>query len=333
MTTPNIQVDLKDFHWMLEMIQTIDVGLIVLDKQYNIQTWNTFMEAHSGLRPDQAQGKNIFTLFPALPETWLRNKVDTVFMLNNRSFTTWEQRPHVFKFRNYRPITGMAEYMYQNMTIIPLRSLTGDISHVSLILYDVTDVAINKMQLEKANTELSQVSRTDGLTQLNNRRYWEERAEQEYNRNLRTKQPCSMVMFDIDHFKRVNDTYGHLAGDQVIRQTAAILKETMRNTDIAGRYGGEEFVVILIDTSQENALVFCERLRKHIEESVVQWENEAIKFTISLGVCELHEQFSNYQVWLEKADNALYKSKEGGRNRTTKAQLVTPPNPSTESGN
>lgn len=319
-----IQVDLNDFHWMIEMIQTIDVGLVVLDQKYNIQTWNTFMEAHSGLRPDQTQGKNIFTMFPDLPETWLRNKVDAVFMLNNRAFTTWEQRPHVFKFRNYRPITGMADYMYQNITIIPLKSLNGEITHVSLIIYDVTDVAINKMQLEKANTELSQVSRTDGLTQLNNRRYWEERAQEEYNRNIRTKHPCSMVMFDIDHFKRINDNYGHLAGDQVIRQTAKLLKDTMRNTDIAGRYGGEEFVVILIDTTQENAVTFCERLRQLIEQSAVKWENETIRYTISLGVSELNTSFANHQQWLEHADHALYHSKENGRNQTTMAKKPEP---------
>ncbi|MFM2482743.1 diguanylate cyclase [Celerinatantimonas sp. YJH-8] len=312
-----IQVDLNDFHWMLEMIQNIDVGLVVLDKQYRIQTWNTFMEAHSNLRPDQTQGKNIFELFPMLPETWLRNKVDSVFMLNNRSFTTWEQRPQVFKFRNYRPITGMVEYMYQNMTIIPLKSLTGEVTHVSLIIYDVTDVAVNKLQLERANKQLSEISRTDGLTQLNNRRYWEERAEQEYNRNIRTKHPCSMVMFDIDHFKRINDNYGHLAGDDVIRQTAATLKSTMRNTDISGRYGGEEFVVILVDTAPENAFVFCERLRKNIESLNIKWESETIKYTISLGVCELYDCFPNYQSWLEQADQALYQSKETGRNKTT----------------
>ncbi|CAG9001623.1 MAG: hypothetical protein CENE_03646 [Candidatus Celerinatantimonas neptuna] len=318
-----IQVDLNDFHWMLEMIQTIDVGLVVLNKQYNIQTWNTFMEAHSGLRPDQTQGKNIFELFPTLPQTWLRNKVDAVFMLNNRSFTTWEQRPYVFKFRNYRPITGMIEFMYQNMTIIPLKSLTGEVTHVSLIIYDVTDVATNKMQLEKVNTQLAQVSRTDGLTQLNNRRYWEERAEEEYNRNVRTHQPCSMVMFDIDHFKRINDNYGHLAGDEVIRQTAATLKKTMRNTDISGRYGGEEFVVILVDTPEEKAFTFSERLRHNIENLTVKWEKESINFTVSLGLCELSNEFSNYQTWLEQADKALYQSKENGRNKTTCAHKQT----------
>lgn len=317
-----IQVDLNDFHWMIEMIQMIDVGLVVLDQKYNIQTWNTFMEAHSGLRPDQTQGKNIFKLFPDLPETWLRNKVDTVFMLNNRAFTTWEQRPHVFKFKNYRPITGMADYMYQNITIIPLKSLTGEITHVSLIIYDVTDVAINKLQLENANTELSRVSRIDGLTQLNNRRYWEERAQEEYNRNIRSQNPCSMVMFDIDHFKRINDTYGHLAGDDVIRQTARLLKETMRNTDIAGRYGGEEFVVILVDTTQENAFIFCERLRQLIADLIVPWEGEEIRYTISLGISEIMPKDPNFQHWLERADQALYQSKETGRNRTSMAPLL-----------
>lgn len=311
------QTDMNDFHWMFEMIQTLDVGLVVLDKEFEVRTWNTFMEAHSGLRPEQAMTRNLFELVQGLPEQWLRSKVNSVFMLNNRAFTTWEQRPYVFPFRNYRPVTGTVDFMYQNTTIIPLTSLTGEVAHVCLIIYDVTDVAVNKLQLEGANQQLSLVSRTDGLTKLYNRGYWEERAEQEFLRNTRSMNPSTMVMFDIDFFKKINDGYGHPAGDEVIRQTAATLTRIMRKTDIAGRYGGEEFGVILIDTNKEQALNFCERLRKTIEELIITWDDQEIKYTISLGFAELSKSHQTYKDWLESSDKALYESKHNGRNQTS----------------
>ncbi len=300
----------------MDMLQTIDVGLVVLDKNFQVKVWNGFMENHSGLGPLQVKDKNIFDLFEELPEAWLRHKSNSVFMLKSRSFMTWEQRPYLFKFKNYRPITGTEEFMYQNITISPLMSADGIVNHIAIIIYDVTDIASNRKALESANAELEQLSRTDRLTQLNNRGYWEECLTLEFARYKRYKSTCSVVMFDIDHFKRVNDTYGHQAGDEVIKLVSAVLRENLRKTDIAGRYGGEEFGVILGNTDAEAALVFCERMRKQIEALEVVHEDQTIKFTISLGISQADESLTDYKTWLEQADQALYASKEGGRNQT-----------------
>jgi diguanylate cyclase (GGDEF)-like protein len=125
------------------------------------------------------------------------------------------------------------------------------------------------------------------------------------------------MMFDIDHFKNVNDTYGHQAGDEVIRQTAATLLRTIRKTDIAGRYGGEEFSVILLDTAAKDANTLAERLRKRIEQLEVRHEDMQIKFTISLGIAEMEPSVDEYEQLVACADQALYQSKEAGRNRVT----------------
>jgi len=103
----------------MEMLHTIDVGLVVLDRQYKIQIWNGFMENHSGLLPREVKDKELFSLFDEIPQDWFKRKAESVFMLKNKAFTIWEQRPYLFKFQNYRPITGSAEYMYQNTTFIP----------------------------------------------------------------------------------------------------------------------------------------------------------------------------------------------------------------------
>lgn len=310
------QIDIQEFHWLIGIIQNIDVGLVVLDRTYKVQVWNSFMENHSGIHPSDAMHHNIFSLFKDLPKEWFARKVESVFMLNTRSFTVWEQRPYLFKFRNYLPITGIAEFMYQNITMIPLVSSNNKVTHVGIMVYDVTDIAINKHQLQEANNTLETLSRTDRLTQLYNRGFWEESLIQEFQRNQRTHEPCSLVMFDIDHFKNVNDTYGHQAGDEVIRQTSALLRECKRTTDIAGRYGGEEFAVLLVGTTAENALVFTERLRKKIEGLTVSYDGTDIRFTISLGIAELNKTTPDHNAWIEQSDTALYAAKHGGRNQT-----------------
>ncbi len=312
------QTNMSEIHWLMDMFQTVDVGLLVLDRKYNVQVFNGFMENHSGYTPSKVKGKLIYDLFPELDEEWFRHKAEPVFLLKNRAFTIWEQRNYIFKFNNYRPITSSAKFMYQNATFIPLSDTTGNTEHICVIVYDVTDVAINRLELQSANNELERLSRTDRLTDLNNRGYWEECLLGEFNRLQRTStHTTSMLMFDIDHFKRVNDGYGHAAGDLAIQHCADILKANLRDTDIAGRYGGEEYAVILVDTPAKQALIFAERIRKALESSFVKYEDIVIKFTVSLGIAEFTLSFDNHVKWIAAADSALYASKENGRNRTS----------------
>ena len=308
---------LKDVHWQMDVLQNIDVGLVVMDQEYTIQVWNSFMQNHSSKAPEDVLGKSLFEVFPELPEQWFRHKAQAVFILHNATFTTWEQRPYLFRFPHYRPITGTAEYMYQNSTIIPLADTRGVVDHICLIIYDVTDTAVNKMAQQAANKQLQSLSRTDHLTGLYNRGYWELRLIQEFKRFDRYEQPSSLIMLDIDHFKKINDTYGHTVGDEVIRSVSRAIKEHMRDLDIAGRYGGEEFGIILTNTNGDGACVFAERLRHAVERLSIFVEGHEIKFTISLGIAELDDQIHDHRSWIEKADHALYRSKATGRNCCT----------------
>jgi len=310
------QDQFQDFHWMIEMLQTIDVGVVVLNTDYQVKSWNGFMENHSGIDAKDAIDRVIFTLFKDMDEFWLRHKADTVFKLKNHAFSIWEQHPYIFKFKNNRPITGVADFMYQNCTFIPIKSLTGDVDKIAILVYDVTDTAVNKLEAQRISEQLKQLSRTDVLTQMYNRGYWEETLVREFQRYTRTNNVATLVMLDIDHFKNVNDTYGHQAGDAALKMVASVLTKTLRETDIAGRYGGEEFSVILVDTNAENALIFCERLRKAIESCEIFYDGIQIKLTISLGVYEIHSKLATHNEWIEGADNALYVCKENGRNQT-----------------
>jgi diguanylate cyclase (GGDEF)-like protein len=313
----NTTLDFKEFHWMMDMLQTIDVGLVVLTRDYKVEIWNSFMENHSGIDPGDAKGEVLFDLFDEVPRDWFCHKIDSVFLLGSRSFTTWEQRPYVFRFKNYRPITGTAEFMYQNLTMIPLESINGQVDHVCILVYDVTDAATSKDALEAANKKLEILSQTDRLTGLFNRGHWEDCLEKEYKRCTRSKNTSSLIMFDIDHFKKVNDTYGHQAGDEVIRVTSQALRDTLRETDIAGRYGGEEFGVLLVDTNAQDAFTFAERLREKIAAITVRYESLEIRYTISIGVAEISSDLNAHTEWLEHSDVALYHCKRNGRNCST----------------
>lgn len=310
-------VNLDEFHWLLEIVQSMDVGIIVIDRDYRVEVWNGFIEHHSGHKPSEVTGQSLFELFPEIDRDWFVRKVESVALLGIPAFTIWEQRPYLLRFNGYQPITGREPYMYQNTTFLPLTDSHGVVAHIALIIYDVTRVAVNSQQLRQANGELQRLSRTDRLTGLLNRGYWEECLAIEFSRFQRYQHPVTLIIFDIDHFKRINDTHGHQAGDAVIRQVAEITRQQVRGTDVCGRYGGEEFVVLLPDTPADGALLLAERLRKNVEQCVVEHGGVEIRFTISLGVAALTLDCGSHAALIEQADSALYRSKEGGRNRCT----------------
>jgi diguanylate cyclase (GGDEF)-like protein len=126
-----------------------------------------------------------------------------------------------------------------------------------------------------------------------------------------------LIMLDIDHFKRVNDSHGHQAGDEVIRMVARSVAETKRLTDVAARYGGEEFAVLLLDTDRTGGRRFAERLRGDIEARSVQHCGREIRCTVSLGLAEFDAGLQDSDAWVARADTALYRAKAEGRNRAT----------------
>jgi diguanylate cyclase (GGDEF)-like protein len=163
--------------------------------------------------------------------------------------------------------------------------------------------------------KLRELAMQDELTGLYNRRHFLELAESEIARVRRTGAPLSVAILDIDHFKRVNDYFGHAAGDRVLRDLAGSLRETLRGSDVPARFGGEEFVVLLTDTMLEGAVAVTERLRERVGRSEVQLGHGRVaRVTVSAGVAEL-AQGERLEGLLERADEALYRAKAEGRDR------------------
>lgn len=167
--------------------------------------------------------------------------------------------------------------------------------------------------------ELYRLSTLDALTQLYNRRYFQEALDREVASARRYGRPISLVVFDVDHFKRCNDSFGHPAGDAVLREVARKLRERIRAADVASRTGGEEFSVILPDVEAQGAGRFAESLRQAIADTVVQHEHHRIQVTISLGVAQLGALPENSADLVRQADRRLYLAKNSGRNRVVLA--------------
>jgi diguanylate cyclase (GGDEF)-like protein len=178
-------------------------------------------------------------------------------------------------------------------------------------------------ELKQSNGLLKQLSNTDPLTLLYNRRYLMETLDREILRSVRKRAQLSIVMIDIDHFKKINDTYGHQNGDQVLVAVADTFRTSLRVYDIPARYGGEEFVLSLPDTPHEDAVMVAERLRKTIETLEFSGELTGLKTTVSMGVATYPDNATNSAPELIKAaDEALYRAKNAGRNRVISAMLL-----------
>ena len=276
--------------------------------------WNRFMEINSGRSAETVVGQNLFESFPDLPRNVVENKIKSVFILKNFAFSGWEQRPYLFKFRHNRPVTGGVEYMYQDCTFMPLKSENGEVDHICVTVVDTTDVAIYKRMHKEAHDSLAEASHRDGLTGIYNRRFLEESIAREFNRAHRYGGAISLIMIDIDHFKLINDTHGHLCGDEVLRTTAKRLEALVRQTDTLGRYGGEEFGVLLPETTSNGARTFAERVRSSIADSAIPHGEAAIQATISIGIAQYHDKMTRYEDLIQDADAAMYEAKNAGRN-------------------
>jgi len=300
-----------------DIVDRISVGVFVVNKQNELVLWNGYMENYSQTKADQVVGKNIFEAFPDLPKNWLEQKIHNVFVIKNFSFTSWEHRPYLFKFLHNRPITGGIDYMRQNCTFLPMKGDTGEIEYVCITLFDVTDTSIYESMLKSAVRSLAEASNRDGLTNVYNRRFLETTMSKEFSRLKRYGGTLSFIIIDLDHFKAVNDTYGHLAGDEILKVASKRIAEGLRTADTLSRYGGEEFAVMLPETPIDGAAILAQRLCDNLAVSPVDFGENSITVSASLGVAEFDPNMDSHEEIISFADEMLYKSKENGRNQVT----------------
>lgn len=314
--------DMIELHWLFDMLQHIDVGLVVLNDRYEVKLWNSFMENHSGVSSSIAKERSLFDVFPDISCEWLQRKLDNVIALHTPIFVSWEQRPHLFPFNSYRPITGIADKMYQNVALRPITNADGTIKYVCMVVYDVTDVAVNKESLSSANRKLDYLSKMDPLTRLHNRGCLDKELMNAFDLVKNSIETHTLVMADIDHFKKINDEYGHPVGDTVIKTVAKLLSTNTRKADFVSRYGGEEFAILLPNTDENGALFFCEAIRKKVAETKIKTPNGHVSITMSFGLSQTRQSDKAASDWLCRADKALYAAKKNGRNCCVQAKIT-----------
>ncbi|HSP17062.1 MAG TPA: GGDEF domain-containing protein [Thermoanaerobaculia bacterium] len=205
-----------------------------------------------------------------------------------------------------------------------LRSLSEpDRNVMQAVLRDleqrIADLSKENIELLVQNRVLAEVSARDSLTGLYNRWYVLEKIESEINRSLRHGSPMSLLMLDLDHFKNVNDTYGHVAGDHVLQVVARLLKESCRVYDVPGRYGGEEFCLLLPETTLKSTPMVAERIRHRLETTEMEVTGASVVVTASIGIAGIDNETADPVLspgmLIDRADRALYVAKNQGRNR------------------
>ncbi|WP_419785980.1 PAS domain S-box protein [Pseudodesulfovibrio sp.] len=274
-------------------------AIVMIDNLNRVSFWNHAASKLFGYSEEEALGKDVHDLIS--PSTRKKGEASSLppLSLLERPAVTGE----------IREVEGVDKEGHS----IPLElSVAGfrlnDRRYAVATIRDITERKATEAKLRELAT-------TDALTGLDNRRWFMEQAMAEFSRSRRYNRALAMLMLDIDHFKNVNDTHGHDVGDQVLSSLAGIVVGALREADILGRLGGEEFGVLLPETSREAALDVAERVRKAVESTIMRTSAGEIRITISIGVAVMNEKTTSVETLLKDADVALYQAKENGRNR------------------
>lgn len=283
-------------NFLAEIIENIPAATYVKNREGEYLLVNRQHEVVTGLTRDQLLGKTDAEIFPSEAAAAYR-QLDLDVMAGNRTIEAEEKLTDARGERHFLSIK------------FPTRDAAGTVTGICGISPEITE-------LKKTQHELERLSQYDDLTGLYNRRHFMSLAHQEFGRSRRYGNPLTTLMLDVDHFKRINDTYGHPVGDQVLKALGRQILDGLRGIDIAGRLGGEEFAVMLPETSIGQAIMVAERLRSQIVSAPVTLaDGQCVAYTLSIGIAVLTAEHEGLDHLLQQADQALYAAKERGRNR------------------
>jgi len=283
-----------------------EYALISLDSEGSIENWNISLERLGKFKPIDVENKPYSIFFPkdSTDEERLKDRLSEATENGWSLFESWCLRNDGSRFWGSSIISPLENSLHEHFN--PPR--------YSLIIRDIS---------EKRNSteDLIKASFNDHLTGISNRRAFFEAAGLEFERWKKRPRPLSILAIDADYFKKVNDTYGHATGDEVLKHLSKVLQDSVREMDLVARLGGEEFSALLPSTDIEGAIKIAERIRTSIADSVLDVDGQHIRYTVSIGVSTVNQHVTGIDLLLKIADEALYASKHNGRNRVT---AITP---------
>jgi two-component system, cell cycle response regulator len=287
-----------------QILDSIDAGVAFVDADLHYKFVNRFYEVRFNQTRETMLGKSVPDVIGAKAYASVKGYIDRVL----------QGEPQSFEF-GITYLNGRSAYLSSCLT--PAFNINKQIIGYYLFVFDITERRHLEQSLQAANAELEQLVILDGLTQVANRRKFDDYLEQEWRRSVRSQQPLSLIMFDIDFFKRYNDYYGHQAGDACLMKIAQSVQASVhRGTDLVARYGGEEFAVVLPDTGLPGAIVIAEQIQKAIKALAIPHACSDVStiVSISLGIASLVSTVTGSPKQLiASADRALYIAKQQGR--------------------
>jgi diguanylate cyclase (GGDEF)-like protein len=308
-----------------KLLSSLNEGVIVqnlIEGSYRIAPTETIFFIIKGREAEISQGKDL-----SIRHDKTYSIKGTVLDLAAKNM----EPVYISDVRNYRsPIMPFKIGDVNSVFLLPMFYERDLLGILALLLEKVNALSPYQIELlevfgKQASTsmanarfhaEIERLAITDGLTGLFNHKQFQERLAQEFNRTERFPDPLSLLLIDIDYFKRINDTYGHPVGDSVLKRVANIIKKTIRSIDISARYGGEEFAVVLVGTDEEGAMNMAERLRKTVMDTKFVSDKSTFSVTISIGISTNAGYVKKKEELVDKADKALYKAKGDGRNQS-----------------
>jgi len=291
------------------ILDSMDSGFIIVDKDLNIKFWNKWLQIQTGKFAKEVEGKKLDELFPIENSTSIKRKIKTVLAMKSTVFYNAHSAKPLIEISRPHITNSVFDIMKQKVTI----SLYN--SHEGLVCINIVDETLlheANYRLEQNVKSLEQISSIDGLTKIFNRSKFHERINHEIKISERYNIELGLIFFDIDHFKKINDKYGHQIGDDVLVQIASIISSYIRDVDTFARWGGEEFVILLPGSSAQSTYKLAEKCRLLMLST--EFTDKKINVTSSFGVSNYISGETVNKLFL-RVDKALYQAKANGRNQ------------------
>lgn len=289
-----------------DILDTLENGVIIMDKDLNILFWNRWLAVHTGIGQEKAQGQQLTKLFPDTSFSILKRKIRIAFTLRTPAFMNASVEKYLIPIKLNKITKSIFCFMRQDSVITIL-----DDTQVAVLIYDATPLLEANAVIETQLKLVEKQARIDGLTQCYNKTMFNKLLAIEIKKADRHNYTFSMIILDIDNFKTVNDTFGHLAGDDVLKQLATICSQNIRKSDVFARWGGEEFCILLPQTALDNAVAVADKLRRVVAANDF---GEAGPQQCSFGVAQYAKESRKADL-VRHADEALYHAKHNGKNR------------------